>query len=159
MATTGQKSETSIKNYTKRCRPKCHRKISDLLSNKLNDEEPQNKIVKKCAPEATVSVPPQDAIVPATNESVQENRDLLEMDCLSRDSILNDKIIEYITHIEKQNSPLRALENTVQPGNLHSKVISFSQIQNVSNFNKLPNKPAMYFPNSTVNINCHFHKN
>ena len=52
MATTGHKSETSIRSYSK-CPPKKSCDMSDSLANKLHD--PKQKKVKQ--PEATVSIP------------------------------------------------------------------------------------------------------
>ena len=170
MVTTGHKSETSIRNYTKRCPPKRRRQISDLLAKRLVEEVETSEIAeqpepkkKKTIPTSTVSVPtenqnvvnavnapvvqidePMPLVVP--NENQENNLDMV-------DEIPDDQILEVLTQIEKENKSY--LEEMQKPKEVN---LSYSNINNIINVRKGPMMPTMYSPNSNVNIHYHFDK-
>ena len=56
MGTAGHKSESSIKSYAKKVSNKKRREISNLLANRLIEDDPRNKLVKVSNPKANITV-------------------------------------------------------------------------------------------------------
>ena len=117
MATTGHKSETSIKNYSRKVSVKCHHEISDMLAS--NTIPPKKPV--KTQPKATVSIPTNDQkVVNATG--APEIPDLLELDENKTpivEDLSDDQIIEYITQIEKTNVNIATTQHNEVYTHLH----------------------------------------
>ena len=165
MATTGHKSENSIKSYAAKCPDNKRREVSDVLASNLIGAEPPNKIAKISAlsPSRTVAINPdndrnaqeaphQESLeieYPDQNDN-QQNVPLIP----TWDDIPDDFLINTLTQIEKENLQVNQQEtNVTVTKESATKTVNYS-----SNQNKLPNLPPMYFPNSNVTINYHFHK-
>ena len=154
MATTGHKSESSIRSYASKCPPTKRRKISNALSSNLqeNQEKEQQKLPKK-QPTSTVSVPDQKTncdIIPPNPEFVE-----IMPGFDDQNEIDDEKIMKVLTQIEDSNSALipQQKENSDQVSN----TINVSNISNVANVSRQhPMLSQMYFPNSNVTINYNF---
>ena len=107
MATTGHKSEYSIKAYASRCQEKKRRQMSDALAVSI--------IPPKCKATATI-----------TSEEVQSDSNTKENELFIDElEIPDDQIADILTQIEQENKQ-------VMPQQQNS-VLNLSNIQNVSN--------------------------
>ena len=76
--------------------------------------------------------------------------DLLNLDDDFPDGDFTDnQIVDILTQIENTNT-------NIVPVSQNNEVKTIN-VSNVANVNKHPMVPSMYFPNSTVTINYHFH--
>ena len=116
MATTGHKSENSIKSYASKCPEKKRRQMADALASNLIAEEPQNKIVHLNSDKtSTVSMPTECNAVttPAPERSEQlaidfpnDNNDINFPLFPTFDDIPDDMMVNTLTQIEKENTHL-----------------------------------------------------
>ena len=88
MATTGHKSENSIKSYASRCPDKKRRQVSDALASNLIESEPENKMLCISPPRnntcSTVSnIQESNVIIPVTPKIVPECQPQLALEYLS----------------------------------------------------------------------------
>ena len=146
MATTGHKSESSIRSYAKKCPPQKRRKISDALASNLHTEGKENE-TKKAKNQETSMVPVAQS---ATSENVSVDNPPV-MDLFPTfdpdEDIPDDQILDVLTQIENTTS------NLVQQ-NENQKTINVNSVSTVSNVNKsAPMMPGFYFHNSNVTIN------
>ena len=162
MATTGHKSENSIKNYAAKCPDRKRLEVCDVLASNLITEEAPNKIAKITppTPSNTICLQNQDTAntqsadqlqieYPQDNQN-QENVPLFP----AWDDIPDDFLINTLTQIEKENVHVAQSEtNVTLTKESAMKTVNYSNIHN-----KFPNPPPMYFPHSNVTINYHFHK-
>ena len=133
MATTGHKSENSIKAYVSRCPENKCRKMSEALA------EPLKK--KKTKSTETVSVAPADdreniELLNAA-EAPKVNNNEIEFEELD---IPDDQIADIFTQIEKEN---QTVAKAPQPNN--PQILNVSNVNNVANVataNKNPILPS-----------------
>ena len=67
--------------------------------------------------------------------------------------IPDDQIMDIITQIENEN---REMIQDKLPEK-RNQIVNVSNVSNIANVNCRPLMPSMYFPNSNVTINYHFH--
>ena len=156
MATTGHKSEASIRSYAKKIPSKKRCAVSDSLASKIVDI---NKKKQKKEGQETVTSPHQNA---ADKRDVQdETLDSYEIFPDFEDADL----VQVLTQIEKENEQVEVPkeENTnknvaIQQQKSPKTINYSSMLTNISNVNRMPHLPQMYFPNSNVTINYNFAK-
>ena len=129
MATTGHKSESSIRSYAKKCPVKRRREMSDILASKIvekqhkSDQNEEQKVVKQQNDTGTFEIFPDF-----------EDEDLVKV----------------LTQIEKENEKDINQPELDQQVAVHSpkdqKTINFSALTNISNVNRNPVLPHLYFP-------------
>ena len=149
MATTGHRSESSIKSYASKCPETKRRAMSEALATPFI--EPQEKKPKIVA--ETISKPPED---PSINEGAAspEGTESLEFPEID---IPENQLLAILTQIEKENEEIekKAPEEKQNPPTddkpKENKVLQVSNVSNVSNRNQM--FPGMYFPHSNVTIN------
>ena len=164
MATTGHKSEASIKSYAARCPDNKRRQVSEALASNLIDE-PNNKVArlspKRKKSTAMMAIPQE---VPAVKTPQNDNPEQLALEYPGYeenktgdfelfpnfDDISDDMLVNTLTQIEKENAQV------VQPNVIVTK--ESATTLNVSSVQNIPKLPTMYFPHSSVTINYHFHK-
>ena len=114
MATTGHKSETSIKSYTSKCPSNKRREMSDCLADPFVNKRHKNT-------SSTVSKPPDEN----KNSDVKEepNFELEEID------LPDDQIIAILTQIEKENAELMDEKNAEKPKDTPKKCHNLQQVQ------------------------------
>ena len=144
MATTGHKSETSIKSYATRCPDNKRRQMSDALAESMQKKQ-------KSEPASTISVNPEKFEIQKEG-TFDTNNDFVIEDI----DIPDDQIADILTEIENENTSL------VPQSKPQENIVNVSNVSNVKNVN-MPLKsnlmPTMYFPNSNVTINYHIHQN
>ena len=148
MATTGHKSECSIRSYVK-CPPKKRRNISDALASTLHQNSPEvQPKMKKIKPTSTITKPQE-----INPEILPENAQLVELFPTFDDEndIPDEEIINVLTQIEESNRAVQPQQN--ENSDLIQNTIN---VANVANVNRAPMLPQKYFPNSTVTINYNF---
>ena len=134
---------------------KKRREVSDALASNLINEEPQNKVAKidksplkataaVYVPEHKVQEAPQLEIKYPTDTPSSNNFPLFP----DFDDIPDDLLINTLTQIEKENVQIMPNQMNVTKESATTSI----------NFNRPPQMPHMYFPNSNVTINYHFHK-
>ena len=167
MATTGHKSEISIKNYSCRCPTTKRKQMFDALNENFASETPEPVVKKRRnEPSSTVSAPDiklssdhnTDAnfnLAGVKLETINENdfSDIFAMD----DNIEEDEVLKIITQIEKENSQNLDVEVAKpQPEPVNQGTSNMINISNVQQ--RLHNMVRnMNFPHSNVTINYHFH--
>ena len=161
MATTGHKSEVSIKSYARHCPTRKRKEIFDALSENYGGENTQSAAKRpKCELTETVSTAPP--VPPNFNLEIKEletinPEDLSDIFAVDT-GIESLDVLDIITQIEKENQEIQPKNTEVQivkPTPSANKTINFSNIQNVQQ--KLPNiLPNMIFPHSNVTINYNF---
>ena len=166
MATTGHKSESSIRSYATKCPPKKRRMMSDALASPLvgnQEEEIPKKKVKDTVASPLTENPHIDTIDINIQNSEPEGPIFNIIDSFPDDDMSNDEIIQVLTQIENENKDLVPAENNTEknvaltmPDQNQGKTFNFSTISNVANVNRHPLMPTMYFPNSNVMINYNF---
>ena len=155
MATTGHKSEASIRSYATKVPTKRRREMSDALASKILKSD--NKIVQK-QQKATVTSSEQDDhkdIQQASHyfDPMAINFELFP-DLIEDDDIPNDELLKVITQIENENqSIMEKKDATDVPAIASPKNAKTINVANISNVNCTPLLPTMYFPNLTVTIN------
>ena len=173
MATTGHKSEASIRSYSNKCKPKKRRAVSDALASNLECNE---KIPKVSKAECTVSVPPEntpeihhDELQASTDEDPQkENKNIQNSPVdkpsfdfnVGEDEISNNEIMQILTQIEKENAQIveaTEKQKTTEQQTQQITVSNVNNVNNVANVSRPPLMPNMYFGgNSTVHITYNF---
>lgn len=165
MATTGHKNEGSIKSYARRCPPKKHHEVSDLLAHLISDVPPAKIATTTNLPAATSTIStstdnPEVVNVlnntahqkenRYTEKSQNENSEAIVpyQQIFGDDNITEDQILEILTQIEKENSQLNSA--STQKNTTETNV---TKTINLANINCQPMMPSMYFTNSTVTIN------
>ena len=160
MATTGHKSECSIRSYATKCPTTKRRQISDALASPLLDT-PERKVPKIVLPLQEQNINTLQNI----NETVQEP--VFEINDGFDDDIPNEEILKVLTQIENENRELTTSNCTTNETPVstelvqkqdNSKTINVSNVSTVANVNRYPLMPHMYFPNSNVTINYNFSK-
>ena len=68
----------------------------------------------------------------------------------------DDTLIDILTQIKNENKSVVPQPNVQDPPKSNS-VVNVSSFANISHVNRQPLMPTMYFPNSNVTINYHFH--
>ena len=167
MATTGHKSESSIKNYSRMCPSNKRREMNDTLagklSNNMNTPGPSKKI--KNEPTSTVTAPEEPNFdLGIANFETIDQRDLDEI--FNGDNLIELKeILDLVTQIEKENSqvvPETAVPETRDENQQIAKQPQAKNntvnISNVAHVNCQPLIPHMLFPHSNVTINYHIHQ-
>ena len=149
MAQTGHKSESSIHAYNKKVSTQKRREMSECLaSNLLPKKKPAP------APTATVSVPSENQ----RDKFLTINSDWFELDPTD-DNLDDTHLLDIINNIEKETSQLVPTnqQNNLQKDQTTTMTPMTSQnttnFSAVSNIQKAPILPGMYFPNSTVTKN------
>lgn len=188
MAHSGHKSESSIKQYARRCPPAKRRAIAKSLAKRMiaeskeyheNDEQPPAK--KASAAQGASTENPQIENPPVLQPiEINENFNnageamiKIPLDAEIQefnpeaDALDDDQILQALEKIEKENQHLFVPENpnanAVVPQNAPVPGTSQNSIHvaNVSNISNILNReqlPVMYFPGSTVTINYNFTK-
>ena len=161
MATTGHKSETSIKNYSRICPTNKRRDMSETLSRTLVGE-PLPK-VPKIVPSTSASDKSSDVCDLGNAELQTINRqDMKEIFDVDMDSFIESKdVLDFVTQVEKENTEVATNQNESAKNNAvvpaqgenstdNSKTININQVAHV---NRHPLMPHMLFPHSNVTIN------
>ena len=160
MATTGHKSEVSIKSYARHCPTKKRKEIFDALSENLVNQSENVAKRPKLELTETLSIAPSE---PPNFELEIKELETINPEDLSDifaadTGIESPDVLDIITQIKKENQEIQQKETQVQTAKLiplANKTINFSNIQNVQQ--KLPNiLPNMIFPHSNVTINYNF---
>ena len=135
---------------------KTRREMSDSLASKLVDKQP--KIAKKNINSTITS--PQEGQHTATMSVPKPTLQMFEI----FPDFEDDNLVKLLTQIEQENETIntpadKQNENEVAiKENKGSKTINYSALTNISNINRNPILPHMYFPNSNVTINYNFPK-
>ena len=147
MATTGHKSETSIKTYASRCPTKKRRKMCDALAEKLIDNPTDDK---NCEKKEEIKNTPKMPAPQNQNETEFEDLELPD-----------NQIIDILTQIKKENEQFTKAptqpENPNIPNTSVPNLLNVSNVSNVANVAKNQMVPPMYFSNSTVTINYNYY--
>ena len=164
MATTGHKSEASIRSYAKKCPLKKRRLMADALASKF-EEKPEKKT--KGIPTSTVTSKNCDKNQAVSSDKLDDtDQSLINFELFP--DFEDADLVKVLTQIENENKDLvPQQEKNVQLqaiGKLpnddkqrnQAKTINYSAVANISNRN--PMMPNMYFPNSNVTINYNFNK-
>ena len=146
IAITGHKSETTVKQYAKKCPEKKKREMSECLAVKLDTKKAKlegkvDKIVNM--PFRVHSKTAATMVTPLTNNSQDNMTSALgnqNLQLLLFDDTDDDLLLKVLDKFDKENP----LTNT----QLVQNIISSCQTQAML--------PQMYFPNSTVTINYNF---
>ena len=152
MATTGHKSESSIRSYATKCPESKRREVSDALAATFVGDTP-TKIPAK-TPESTASIPTENpeavnAIGAEAPPPPPEEDNQLAAFPDDPDAIPNDALMKMITQIEEENKWLGYDQAQGPSGSLQVN----NNVSNVANVNKQPMFPGIYCPHSTVTIN------
>ena len=157
MATTGHKSEVSIKNYARKCPTQKRRELSDALAKSMTKEvQQQNENTPKKFkpnPEPVINTPTfnlEGAELGTINEHDFNN-------IFGYDDPLVElqEVMDLVAQIESENnSSVQKAESPKTPKT--PKTYNVSNIANIANINRLPLMPNMIFPHSNVTINYNF---
>ena len=148
MATTGHKSESSIRSYATKCPEKKRREVSDALASTIVGDTP-TKITAK-TPTSTATIPTEATNTTDENDAPTEpppEDNALVSFPDDPDAIPNDALIKFITQIEEETKKMGY--DTASPSSLQVN----NSVSNVSNVNKPSMFPDIFCPNSTVTIN------
>ena len=100
MATTGHKSEASIRSYATKCPPNKRRDMSEALAEPLmNSKKP------KTVPTATLSSPKEAEITPNIQDTDINFQLFPEFE--DDDDIPNDQLLQVLTQIEEENKEIQ----------------------------------------------------
>ena len=172
MATTGHKSETSIKNYARKCPTRKRREISDALANSMmtdlqnNNENTPKKPKREIPATATRSEETNELInMPDFNlagadlETI-DDKELSELFAIDENVMESQEVMDLVAQIEQENSNLAVQATTPQTPKTPKtpKTYNFANISNIANVNRMPLMPHMLFPHSNVTINYNFNK-
>ena len=151
MATTGHKSESSIRSYATKVPTKRRREMSDALASKMgeNTAKKQKKEVS-----STVSAPPKSVD--------QDYNSMITFELFP--DFEDADLVKVLTEIENESQSKEMPENTKDDQQKENQVaikspktpktVNFSSsIANISNVSRTPMLPHMYFPHSNVTIN------
>ena len=158
MATTGHKSESSIRSYASKCPPKKRRMISDALASTMNTDRGNEKgkitkSPKKALAPVSIATKNQEAKIVQPNFAV-DNPPIMDIfpTFEQDDDIPDDEILDVLTQIENNNAEFvpTIAENT-------PKTVNVSAVSNIANVTRNPMMmPRMYFPHSNVTIHYNF---
>ena len=137
-ATTGHKSETSIKSYASRCPDNKHRKMSDALAETMFED--------------THTEQQEQAVTTEKEKFTVPTDDFPELE------IPDNQIVDILTQIEKDNEHLFKQPNDIDSFQKQQNVLNVSNVSNVANVSKanMP-QPPMYFSHSTITINYNYY--
>ena len=135
MATTGHKSESSIRSYAKKVPIKRRREVSYTLASKIIENN--SKVAKKDAP-ATVTAPQKEQ----ESNPINSYAELATFELFPE--FEDQDLVDVLTQIEKENEQLETLvdkqnQNKVQLDTPKMpKTINFAAMTNISNINRTP---------------------
>ena len=160
MATTGHKSEVSIKNYARRCPTQKRREMSDALANSMKKElqnmnESTSKKFKSAVQEenSTINTPTFN-LEGAQLETIDES-DINDLFGLDDKIVESQEVMDLVAQIENENNSLAQKADSPKTPKT-PKTYNFSNISNIANINRLPFMPSMSFPHLNVTINYNF---
>ena len=147
---SGHKSESTVKQYAKKCPNSKKRQMCEALTDKLIDKkkriEPKVEDVIKITEHAEAMVTPRTNQNPVQMTFPDPNMELFPMDDTD-----DDILLKFLKEFDDKN-----------PTNPQTNAVVTNNVTNVSNtvMNRqgTPRQllPQMYFPNSTVTINYNF---
>ena len=162
MATTGHKSEVSIKNYSKKCPSNKRKQMFDALSEKFVDNKKP-----KIEPSSTVTSPQKNEILqdPNFNLGMAQLETINDEDLCdifgSDDAIETPDVLDIITQIEKENQVAVQNPQTMPQRQSASEQQSTNNTINIQTVQQRMRNmvPNMLFPHSNVTINYNFYNN
>ena len=156
IAVTGHKSESTVKQYAKKCPESKKREMNESLASKLQPKKV--KVTDKQDFDATVQFEKKPNIasaaisVPTKNPDPDTSTDFADKNfqILPMDDTDDDLLMKVLDEFDKQSNPTntQVVTNNVQTINtsvMHNQKYPYPNTM-----------PQMYFPNSTVTINYNF---
>ena len=159
MATTGHKSEISIKNYSRRCPSNKRKQMFNALAENLVENDAKKPKIEIQTSEFAAPQEDQNFNLGLVELNTINQNDLSDIFQLDND-IESPDLLNIITQIEKENQqevPKEETRNIDVAAPNTTKTVNVANIQNVTQ--KLPQNivPNMIFPHSNVTINYHIH--